>query len=230
MLFKFFSVISLLFFISTANSAGISLNQSRLVFLEKDKSQYVEVRNDTERALLVQASILNQIDGHAVNNFIVTPPLFKVEKNSEFSMRVVPNDISALPRDRESIFYFKVRSIPSIDKDIDDKSSLVFVTAFIIKLIYRPAEILNPTDVLYGQVNLIKEGGKWSFSNPTPHYMTVVGLQIDGKEIKETFLIEPFKNYPIGLNVNEPSTVSWYFLNDFGAITKKQTIQRVVKK
>ncbi|SUC78002.1 Gram-negative pili assembly chaperone, C-terminal domain [Providencia stuartii] len=59
----------------------------------------------------------------------------------------------------------------------------------------------------------------------TPYYMTVVGLNIDGKTNSESFLIKPFDKYLINSSINNPSSVSWYFVNDYGVNTEKQTIK-----
>ncbi|MGL5953154.1 MAG: fimbrial biogenesis chaperone [Providencia rustigianii] len=213
-----------------AHADGVSLNQSRIIYSQKDKSQVMQVHNDTASPILVQTSILDDVDGKIVDNFILTPPLFRVDARSEFAARVLPNNIANLPKDRESIFYLKARAIPAIKKEEEkDKPSLVFVTAFVIKLIYRPEIISEPNLNDYKKINLVKKNNKWQFENTTPYYMTLVGLTIDGEMNQESLLLKPFSHYEIGKNINNPSTVSWYFLNDFGTTTEKQVIKKKLK-
>lgn len=227
MLSRLLAILITCFCIVSVHADGISLNQSRVIYSQKDKGQIVQVRNDTDSPILVQTSILQEIEGNSVSNFIVTPPLFKVENRSEFSTRIVANDVTKLPNDRESIFYFKARAIPSSkkdEKDKKDKPSLVFVTAFIIKLIYRPESIKEPSNKDYENISLAKHAGKWQFENKTPYYITVVGLSIDGKVKKESLLLKPFSNHILNESINNISDVSWYYLNDFGVMTEKQVI------
>ncbi|WP_369309711.1 molecular chaperone [Providencia rettgeri] len=215
---------------SLANAEGLSLNQSRIIFNQDDTSQVAQIRNDTDKAILVQASVIKDLANKSVDNFIVTPPLFKVEPRAEFSMRIMSNKLGDLPKDRESIFYLKTRAIPSVNKNDDEnKTSLVFVTAFVIKLIYRPVGIDAPTNEQYKKVNLIKKQAEWFFDNPTPYYMTVVGLSIDGDLKKESILLEPFSEFLINTKISDPSKVSWYFLNDFGSMTNKYVINSTSK-
>lgn len=207
----------------SVNANGVSLNQSRVIYSASDKSQMVQVHNDTDNSLLVQASILDDIEGKPIDSFIVTPPLFKVVPRSDFAMRILPNNLTSLPKDRESIFYFKVRALPSMKKvdESENRQSLVFVTAFIIKLIYRPEGIHEPRALDYKKVYLTNKNGHWEFVNPTPYYMTIVGLSIDTKTSEGSFLIKPFDSLILENKISDKSNVSWYFLNDFGAATEK---------
>lgn len=220
MLLRFLAAFTLTFFSLVVGAEGISLNQSRIVFPQSEKSQTAQILNDTDKSVLVQATILKDIEGESIDKFIVTPPLFKVEPRKEFSMRVFPNNISDLPKDRESIFYLKTRVIPSTNKSEDSKS-LVFVTAFVIKLIYRPDNIDVPNTTDFKKVTLERKGSKWQFNNPTPYYMTLVGLSIDGDIKQGSMLIKPFDSHSVEYQINNPSTTSWYFLNDFGVTTDK---------
>lgn len=208
---------------SSAIAEGVSLNQSRVVFFQTDKSQFVQIHNDTKNPLLVQSSVIDDVDGNLVDNFLITPPIFKVSAESEFAMRVVPNKVVDLPKDKESVFYIKVRAIPALDKlkNDKDKPGMVFVTAFVIKMFYRPDGIIEPNDEIYESVKLINKDGIWQFNNPTPYYMTIVDLKIKANNQSNSIFIPPFSTYKVVGADNTTQEVSWRFLNDFGAGTKK---------
>ncbi|EPL9571077.1 fimbrial biogenesis chaperone [Providencia rettgeri] len=229
MLLRFLAAFTLIFFSLAVSAEGISLNQSRIVFPQSEKSQTAQILNDTDKPVLVQATILKDIEGESIDKFIVTPPLFKVEPRKEFSMRVFPNNVSDLPKDRESIFYLKTRVIPSTNKSEDSKS-LVFVTAFVIKLIYRPDNIDVPDVTDFKKITLDRKGNKWQFNNPTPYYMTLVGLSIDGDIKQGSILIAPFDSYSIDYQIKNPTATIWYFLNDFGVTTDKHIFGEDNKK
>lgn len=224
----------LLFFVSPiyllANANGIALNQSRIIFSAKDNSQVAQVRNETNDAFLIQATVLKAVEGKAVNNFIVTPPLFKIEPKSEYSTRVVPNNINELPKDRESIFYFKIRAIPAVKKkDDENKIGMVFVTAIVIKMFYRPNGIEEPKFQDYEKLTLINNKEGWQFYNPTPYYMTVVDFNINGLAQGNSLLISPYSYYKIDGDNIKDGRVSWRLLNDFGASTERFVFNPHVK-
>ena len=84
MLLRFLAAFTLTFFSLAVGAEGISLNQSRIVFPQSEKSQTAQILNDTDKSVLVQATILKDIEGESIDEFIVTPPLFKVEPRKEF--------------------------------------------------------------------------------------------------------------------------------------------------
>ncbi|WP_239509503.1 fimbria/pilus periplasmic chaperone, partial [Proteus mirabilis] len=55
--------------------AGLSLSQSRIIFSEGDKSQSVQINNDTDNLYLYQNMITYYLDGKKYENFIVLQPL-----------------------------------------------------------------------------------------------------------------------------------------------------------
>lgn len=222
MLLRILMIISFSLIYHSVNAEGISLNQSRIIFSANDNSQQAQIRNTNNEPLLIQSTIIKEIEGNSVNNFMVTPPLFRMEPNSEFSLRIVPNKIDDLPKEKESLFYLKIRAIPSIKEaeDSKEKPGMVFITAFIIKLYYRPEKIEPPNDETYQLVELKGKNGNWYFNNPTPYYMTMVDLSIDGKAHSGSLLIPPFSQYPFTEINKNTKNISWRFLNDLGVGTK----------
>ncbi|WP_272690398.1 fimbrial biogenesis chaperone [Providencia sp. PROV152] len=224
MLQKIIIIISI-FFVSPLFADGISLNQSRVIFSAQDNSQIVQLKNDTDGALLVQATVLDAVDGKQIDNFIVVPPLFRSEPRSEYSMRVRKNNVLQLPKDKESIFFLKMRAIPPIDKKNENESnmSVVFVTAIVIKVYYRPEGISAPKISDYRKVVIEKANNKWQLNNPTPYYMTIVDFSLNGKKIQEKIMIPPFNTYGLDRFVANTNSVkgSWRFVTDYGSITDK---------
>ncbi|WBA56711.1 fimbria/pilus periplasmic chaperone [Providencia sp. 21OH12SH02B-Prov] len=66
MLQKIIVIISI-FFVSPLFADGISLNQSRVIFSAQDNSQIVQLKNDTDGALLVQATVLGHVFNLVIN-------------------------------------------------------------------------------------------------------------------------------------------------------------------
>lgn len=97
---------------------------------------------------------------------------------------------------------------------------MVFVTAIVIKLYYRPELIKSPSQQDYKKLTLVKKDGGWSFYNPTPYYMTVVDFNVGGNMQSSSVLIPPYDYYKINRN-NINGEISWRLLNDFGTPTEK---------
>lgn len=226
MLSKLISIffIFLFFIISPFSFAdGIGLNKSRIIFEAKDKNQVVEINNESNNPYLIQASILSSLDETVSNKFLITPPLFRIDANSTYSVRVVPSNIAELPKDRESIFYFKVRAIPPSKQANDDekKADLVFITAIIIKMHYRPDNFPTPGKDIFNKINLAKIDGKWQMNNPTPYYLTVIDLSLNNESQNGSLLIPPFSKSEINTDLSQLNQASWRFIDDFGAYTDK---------
>ncbi|AFH93532.1 fimbrial biogenesis chaperone [Providencia stuartii] len=208
---------------SSVFANGISLNKSRIIFSHKDVSQDIQLINDSNHPLIVQTTMLGEDKKSQNNNFIVLPPLFRVEANSGYSVRIRPNDYSNLPKDRESLFYFKARAIPPTSKnnEQENKLSVVFVTAIVIKAFYRPEGISAPKTSDYEKITINKSNGKWVIDNPTPFNMTIVDFTYNGNELKETILIPPFNKYVLDkIKFNgEKMSGGWRFMNDYGSAT-----------
>lgn len=73
-----------------AHADGVSLNQSRIIYSQKDKSQVMQVHNDTASPILVQTSILDDVDGKIVDNFILTPRFLELMQEVSLQQEFYP--------------------------------------------------------------------------------------------------------------------------------------------
>ncbi|EFN8141969.1 TPA: fimbria/pilus periplasmic chaperone, partial [Escherichia coli] len=88
-----------------------------------------------------------------------------------------------LPQDRESLFYFNLREIPPKS---DKANVLQIALQTKIKLFYRPESIkAKPNAVWQDQLVLNKTGGGYQIDNPTPYYVTVIGIGGSEKQARE---------------------------------------------
>lgn len=209
---------------STSNSSmadGLRLEQTRLIFSGDNSSQTVTVANDDSAPYLIQAGVTTKVDGGKSPYFVVTPPLFRIDAKSKFSLRVLLKQKSELPKDRESIFYLNTRAIPATGSSEHEQNNakLVFVTNIIIKLIYRPSGLEAPSDTTFQQVTLTKKGSQWQFINPTPHYMTLVNIKFNNQPYKHSVLIAPYDYATIGRITGNITNGQWQMLNDYGGTT-----------
>lgn len=215
-----------LFFISTyALSEGVSLSNSRLIFNEKNTSINFSLHNNSAETYLIQSVVLNQDLSVNKDVFQIIPPLFRLEKFNQATGRIITNDITGLPSDRESAYLLANTMIPSTSKETDEtQASLTIATRIIIKLFYRP-EALQALDI-------VKESKKMTFKqdncllivdNPTPFNITFATFNVNDKKID----IEPQMSAPMSSLVltknycNPVKVISYSIIDDFGGISQK---------
>lgn len=205
-----------------ANAQGVSLGKTRVIFSEGSSSESVYISNDDNQPYLIQAGVTEKIDGNLSSNFIVTPPVFRLENRSVSSLRILLKDTQDLPNDKESLFYLNTKIIPSTkrpDESESQESKLVLITNFVIKVIYRPENIARPSEQDYKKIFIKKNEGKWFLDNPTPYYMTLTSIKVNNEKYNKTLLLAPYsKAELVEVSIKE---ASWHVINDYGELSKE---------
>ncbi|HIG9582950.1 TPA: fimbrial biogenesis chaperone [Escherichia coli] len=169
-----------------AAQSAISLDRTRAIFNGGEKSMTLNVANDNKQLpYLAQAWIENdKQEKITAGPIVVTPPVQRLEPGAKSMVRLTTSpDISKLPQDRESLFYFNLREIPPKS---NKANVLQIALQTKIKLFYRPKGIeAKPNAVWQDQLVLNKTGGGYRIENPTPYYVTVIGLGGSEKQAKE---------------------------------------------
>lgn len=220
---KIFVGIMLSVISSQVSYAAIALDRTRVVFNESDKSISLNISNENNQLpYLVQAWIEDE-NGKKINSPItVVPPLQRLEAQAKSQVRLLTlPDISKLPKDRESIFYFNLREIPPRS---DKPNTLQIALQTKVKLFYRPvAIIVNEVDhTAPWQEKLLmkREGKKYSLENPTPYYVTIVSATTGTKKDINEFnplMLSPFSSGYLNVTAQQlgDSPILTY-INDYG--------------
>ncbi|EGM2345374.1 fimbria/pilus periplasmic chaperone, partial [Salmonella enterica] len=157
-----------------AARAAVSLDRTRAIFNGGEKSMTLNIANDNKQLpYLAQAWIENgKQEKITTGPLIATPPVQRLEPGTKSMVRLSSTpDISRLPQDRESLFYFNLREIPPKS---DKANVLQIALQTKIKLFYRPKAIeAKPNAVWQDQLVLNKVSGGYRIENPTPYYVTV---------------------------------------------------------
>lgn len=207
-------------FSSFCFSGGITLDSTRIIYPQENKQITTSIRNTSDNSAFLVQTWIENVKGNKINDFISTPPLFTSARKNENTIRLVYAG-EKLPTDKESLFYFNVKAIPSIDRnELSDKNALILAAVTRVKLFVRPKGLkVTPKEA----VNLIRfskiDNQKIKISNPSPYYMTLTDLKSDKKELP-TVMITPFSdihvNTPIGFDT---SKLMFSSINDFGGVT-----------
>lgn len=168
-------LLSLVFCNFSANSA-IALDRTRAIYPGDAKAIIVNISNDNKKQPYLAQAWLENEAGEKINSpFVVSPPLQRVEPGKKSVLKISKTpDAKLLPQDRESVFYFNVREIPP-RSDKPNVMQLALQTK--IKLFYRPESIIPEKNTRWdNKLVLYKVNGGYKIENPTPYYMTVIGI------------------------------------------------------
>lgn len=218
-------------------NADIVISGTRIVYPQSSKDVIVNLDNRGNKPLLVQTWL---DDGRDCVNpqelklpFVITPPVSRIDPQKGQSLRITYMG-SALPQDRESLFWFNVLEIPPKSKAKEGESlnqlQLAFRTR--IKLFFRPDGLKGTpgdaaTNLKWSQK---KEGNTLSLfaQNDSPYNVSVsnVKLKMGGKEYTvDSKSVLPFSgvSMPVkGLSNNISGTVIYNTINDNGGTDKRE--------
>lgn len=211
--------------------AGIGLDATRIIYNEGEKAVNVSVRNtDSKLNYLIQPSVSTDLDKpDNTTPFVFSPSLFRFQAGSESVIKIMMLNHTKLPENRESLFWFSVKAIPSSEKraDISDdavlKGGVKIAVGNTIKLIYRPKNLsVSPKE---GAGNLRFEKtreGMLKARNESPYYINLRSLVLDGRPVRSTnmMMVPPygelvFKGITPPKNLKQ---IQWNVINDNGGV------------
>ncbi|MDW2742554.1 fimbrial biogenesis chaperone [Atlantibacter subterraneus] len=201
--------------------AGVVTGGTRVIYPADKKEVSLPVRNPEKSGVyLIQSWVDTGTTGER-GPFIVTPPLFRINSGEENLLRIIRTG-GNLPQDRESIFWLNVKSIAADDSSKPHTNVLQLVVKTRVKLFYRPTGLPGDPQQAYRQLQAARKGNRLIIRNPTPYYVTLFTLTVDGKEIKEADLVAPFGSVNFALPAATASSVVWQAINDYGGITEPE--------
>lgn len=216
-------LISSLMLGSYATQAAVAPDRTRLVFKGDDRAISVDLKNASEKLPYLAQSWIEDEKGERITSpLVVVPPVQRIEANGIGQVKIqgMPG-LSALPQDKESLFFYNVREIPPKN---EKPNTLQIALQTRIKLFYRPTSLANvdPQNPWQHRVTLEKVGGRYQVNNPTGYYVILSSASShkDGIAAKgfEPMVIPPLshqlmKSAATDLGANPVLT----YVNDYGA-------------
>lgn len=204
--------------LSQSAQAAIALDRTRAVFNGGEKNLVMNISNENKKEPYLAQSWLEDAQGKKLTDYLmVTPPMQRVEPGAKSVIRVTALPSAAsLPQDRESLFYFSVREVPPRS---DRSNVLQLALQTKIKLFYRPANIAPERFSRHDdKLVLHKVNGGFRVENPTPYYMTLLGITSQGSRAVEKgfkpVMIAPMSSETVVSSVTtQPRIIT---INDFG--------------
>lgn len=206
--------------IANAMDGGISLGGTRLIYPQGAKQASMPVINSTPNKRFLINSWVEDEQGKKIDSILVTPPMLVSEAKSENALRVVNTDAN-LAKDRESIFYLNVQAIPSVNPaELENKNVLQLAILSRIKIFVRPKNLSLRVDDAFSLINAMKLNQTLYLKNPTPYYVTLVNIKVDGEK-QSNMMLAPFSETNLK---QQGRTVSFQSINDYGAFSEPRQL------
>ncbi|ELW2862236.1 molecular chaperone [Salmonella enterica] len=209
-------------FLSVQAQAGIVIGGTRVIYDGDKKETSAAIRNPEKSGVYLVQSWVDSGGQGGKTPFIVTPPLFRINPGEENMLRIVRTG-GNLPQDRESVFWLNVKSIPATDDSQPRINVLQVVVKSRLKLFYRPAGLEGQPESAYHQLSVARSGNRLTVSNPTPYYVTLFTLKVDGQEIKEADMVPPRGSVTFPLPSGPATSVSWQAISDYGGVSQTES-------
>lgn len=212
----------------TNSLASVVINGTRVIYPSDAKEVSVKISNGGQSPVLLQSWIDNG-DSNAKPAaisvpFVLTPPMNRVEANKGQTLRISYVG-SALPTDKESVFWLNVLEVPAKNKANTNQNSLQMAFRSRIKLFYRPVGLEGNANDAAKALTWSSQGSRVQASNPTPYYVSLVNISINGKKLDHA-MVAPHSSMTLNLAGNAGNKITGSFINDYGAVN---TFDAVVK-
>lgn len=220
--------ISAFFLCFAANSfaaGGVTLGATRIIYPADAAQTSISMANHSDTETYLIQSWVSDSQGKKSSDFIVTPPLFVSHAGKENALRIELVGKPTWPADRESLYYLNSKAVPSVDKSKLQGNVLQFATQSVIKMFIRPKGLpTNPSDAP-ASLQCSYSANSISVNNPSPYYVSMVSLTIDGKKIDvPSEMVAPKSSATIPLSKGSSGgKLKFQTINDYGAVTAART-------
>jgi P pilus assembly chaperone PapD len=201
--------------------ATVSPDRTRIIFNASAKSVSVRLINQSKTDPYLAQSWIEDKEGKKTREFISpVPPLLRIEPEEQAQVRLMAQqNLSRLPADRESLFYYNMREIPP---KAEQKNVMQIAMQSRLKLFWRPKaiELKEGQFVPLDKVVISRASGTLQFKNSSPYYITVGYIGLNGKTLlpgAESVMIEPFGQASQSL-AKLPAEFQVGYISDYGGL------------
>ncbi|RAU36569.1 molecular chaperone [Enterobacter sp. RIT418] len=206
--------------------AGIVIGGTRFVFHGSEDTLSLHVRNTSSLPYLIQTKIMpsEAQPMESDSAFMPTPPLFVLNAGRENAVRIV-NISERLPQDRESLFWLVIAGIPAASKS-GNTNTVQFAVRNRMKLFYRPAGLSDAAaKKAPSRLQWARSGAAVQINNPTPYYVTLVNVTVNGHSIEDATMLAPFATESRPWCDASRCEIRWQALNDLGVAQPARRVE-----
>ncbi|UVH50523.1 molecular chaperone [Pseudomonas sp. CBSPBW29] len=226
---KVYLLLALLPLWHSAANAAVTVGATRLIYdgASNEANLTVSNRDDTS-PYLVQSWVSHFGSGNeeSVDNFIVTPPLFRLDADKENILRIIFTGGPEVPQDRESLFLMNVKAIPAMSDDQKGKNVLQIALKTTIKLFYRPADLKGSLKDAVAQVNWKAQAGALAVNNASKLHVVVSEMKLNGLPITQApDVLRPGEARELPIQAKAGDEVQLSYIDDYGSIVTAPVIR-----
>lgn len=203
-----------------AAQAAIVPDRTRVIFNEGEQAAIVTITNKSTTYPYLVQSWLEDANGNKITSpLMVVPPLQRVEANERNVLRIAKLPGTALPADRESVFYLNIREVPP---KTDTPNALQIALHTQMKLFYRPKAVQPARDedwTLPMTLRVDAAAHRLVFDNPTPYHVTVVDVSAGAQKTPvpmEPVMVSPMARAEVPFKAATPATLFVTHIDDYG--------------
>lgn len=221
-----FSSALLLNVLSFSARGVVNSEVTRVIFNAGDKSTSLALINSPQQPALVQVWTDTGNPSSQPNEettpVIALPPVFKMQPGELRSITLQLTDISALPRDREVLYWLNVYQIPPMTQtDAQVAQKVVLPLRIRMKVFIRPKGVgaLKESDAETLRVTYAGAQNQLQITNPTPWHITLAGISCEAGSASGV-MIAPLATVSIPLQGRSGpcSSVRYEAINDHGTL------------
>ncbi|MCK6997457.1 MULTISPECIES: fimbrial biogenesis chaperone [Enterobacter] len=225
----------ILFFAAFGMMAGANANVvmtgTRVIVPFNNKEKTVQLKNPDSQPYVVQMQITDdkgKPDSHSP--FIIVPPVFRMERETGQSVRLITKDTSRLPQNRESIFYLSFTQLPMVTPEQKSQNQLVLAITNRVKIFYRPAGLGGEAEDAYDKMEFSASGSELRVKNPTGYFINVRSAELKSGSryitLAKGIMLDPDSqvkwSLPDGIHSLRGTTIKLIMVNDYGADVIKE--------
>lgn len=218
---RYFLLSLIMAMFSSLSLANVIIGGTRVIYPSDMREVSIAINNlDKETLFLIQSWVEDE-NGNKVDDFIITPPLFKLLPKKENKIRII-NSTNKLPNDRETVYWLNIKSIPALKKN--DQNRLNIILKSRLKIFYRPKEIITDLTEIYKKIEFRQLSKQLIVHNPTAFYINFNSIKIGNFKIESPGMLPPYsqKKWPIKQHSN--NKIDWSYINDYGAVIETHTL------
>lgn len=205
-----------------ADSGGVVISATRVVYDASNKETSVSIRNKNSDQYFLVQSWIDDKKGSKTVPLSITPPLFRLGAGKENMLRIIKTGDS-LPADKESVYYINVKAIPPVPDDTVAQNTLQVAIKTRIKLFYRPKGLPGKPEESYQQLQWSFQGNDLVVKNPTPYGVSFNELTVGGKDVKNINMVEAKSEARYPLQAGQRGQIAFSAINDFGGVSPSIT-------
>ncbi|WP_288821447.1 fimbria/pilus periplasmic chaperone [uncultured Leclercia sp.] len=222
---SFFAGLLLMLSGSSVAYASIVIDGTRVIYPSDAREITVKLTNNGKRPVLVQSWLdtgnPDDVPDKITTPFILTPPVNRVDAGKGQTLRINGASTSALRRDRETVYWLNVLEIPMRPQQAETKVNyLQLAVRTRIKLFYRPTGLQGDANDAPSTLTWRARDNNVVVSNPSPFYVSLTQINTNGRTVPAD-MVSPGGELTLNANVARGSTITAFWVNDYGAIKSK---------